>query len=37
MILAGPRLRVGLATNHLAFKNVADAIDQDLLKKKINF
>ena len=36
MILAGPRLRVGLATNHLALKNVADAIDHDLLKSKIN-
>ena len=31
-----PRLRVGLATNHLALKNVADAIDHDLLKSKIN-
>ncbi len=34
MILAGPRLRVALATNHLALRDVADAIREDLIVRK---
>ena len=36
MILAGPKLRVGLATNHLALKDVPKALNQDLVKNKID-
>ncbi len=35
MILAGSRLRVGLATNHLALKDVAGQITAELLTKKL--
>ncbi len=35
MLLAGPRLRVGLATNHFALKNVAAEINKGLLIKKL--
>ena len=35
MILAGPKLRVGLATNHLALKDVPKALNQDLVRRKI--
>ena len=34
MILAGPRLRVGLATNHLALRDVSKNITQDLVVSK---
>lgn len=34
MILAGPRLRVGLATNHMALRDVSDAITVDLVRTK---
>ena len=36
MILAGPRLRVGLATNHLPLRDVADALSEDLIVAKLN-
>jgi 4-hydroxythreonine-4-phosphate dehydrogenase len=36
MMLAGPKLRVALATNHLRLKNVPDEISEDLLLSKIN-
>jgi 4-hydroxythreonine-4-phosphate dehydrogenase len=36
MVLAGPRLRVGLATNHLALKDVASALTIGLLETKLN-
>jgi 4-hydroxythreonine-4-phosphate dehydrogenase len=35
MILAGPRLRVGMVTTHLALRDVAQAINPDLVLKKI--
>lgn len=34
MILAGPKLRVGLATNHVALKDVSSSIDQNILFAK---
>ncbi len=34
MILAGPKLRVGLVTNHLALRDVADAVTADLICDK---
>jgi 4-hydroxythreonine-4-phosphate dehydrogenase len=34
MILAGPKLRVGLVTNHLALRDVAGAISSDLICSK---
>jgi len=36
MILAGPKLRVGLATNHLPLRAVADHISKEGIIKKIN-
>ena len=36
MILAGPRLRVGLATNHLALREVPGALSEELIVKKLN-
>ena len=35
MILAGPKLRVGLATNHLALNDVSANLSTDLIEKKI--
>jgi len=35
MLLSGPSLRVALATNHLALKNVSSHITVDLLNKKV--
>ncbi|MFW7377626.1 MAG: 4-hydroxythreonine-4-phosphate dehydrogenase PdxA [Oligoflexus sp.] len=35
MILAGPRLKVGLVTNHLALKDVSRAISSELIQQKI--
>ena len=35
MILAGPKLRVGLTTNHLPLSEVASTITEDLVYKKI--
>lgn len=35
MLLAGPRLRVGLATNHLALRDVAKSITAEILQHKL--
>jgi len=35
MMLAGPQLRVALATNHLSIRNVSDAISIELISRKI--
>lgn len=35
MVLAGPRLRVGLVTNHLALASVTGALNQDLVATKV--
>ncbi|MCX6129993.1 MAG: 4-hydroxythreonine-4-phosphate dehydrogenase PdxA, partial [Proteobacteria bacterium] len=35
MILAGPRLRVGLATNHLALRDVSAALSLNLIVQKL--
>ena len=34
MLLAGPKLRVGLVTNHLALRDVSDAINEGLVVQK---
>lgn len=34
MVLAGPRLRVGLVTNHLALRDVSSSITQELIERK---
>lgn len=36
MLLAGPRLRVGLATNHLAVRNLPEALTSELIQSKIS-
>ncbi len=36
MLLAGPRLRVGLATNHLALSDVAQSITAEVLQQKLS-
>lgn len=36
MILAGPQLKVGLATNHLALSAVTPSMKQGLIERKIN-
>lgn len=35
MTLAGPRLRVGLVTNHLALRDVPGRLSQDLIRRKL--
>lgn len=35
MLLAGPKLRVGLATNHVALKQVPEALSQKAIEQKI--
>ncbi len=35
MVLAGPKLRVGLVTNHLSLKDVARSLSVDLVARKI--
>lgn len=35
MILAGPKLRVGLATNHVSIKKIPELITQNLIEDKI--
>ncbi len=36
MLLAGPKLRVGLATNHLALKDVSKTLNIKLIQKKLS-
>ena len=35
MVLAGPKLRVGLATNHLAVKDISPSLNQQLIVEKV--